>query len=367
LDGVPISVKDNFCTKGVLTTAASGMLRSFVPPYDATVVRKLRDAGAVIVGKTNMDEFSMGSANNSGYFGRAVNPWSFANSRSDQTSSTTDGRSGDHQQSPPDTALTPGGSSGGSAAAVAARLSWAALGTDTGGSIRLPASYCGTVGFKPSYGLVSRFGLIAYASSLDTPSVTTRSVDDAWIMFAAMAGADPQDSTSRDAPDSSALKRLLEAEKVQHVTSRLSWLQTKLNAADGPLKGLRVGIPLEYHVAELPPDIVALWSRTAQLLKAAGAELVTVSVPAVQHALPAYYIIATAEAASNLARYDGVRFGASEASSPWHPTKQTAEMKDLSLDERRKFVCLHIVALYFTSALCCFVKRWLLCAAAKCV
>jgi aspartyl-tRNA(Asn)/glutamyl-tRNA(Gln) amidotransferase subunit A len=265
LDGVPIAVKDLYCTKGILTTAGSHILDGFRPPYESTVTEKLWRAGAVMLGKTNLDEFAMGSSNMTSWYGPVENPWR---------------RPGDNRP------LVPGGSSGGSAAAVAAHAAVAAIGTDTGGSIRQPASFCGIVGLKPTYGRCSRWGVVAYASSLDHPGPMTRTVRDAAVMLRAMAGHDPKDSTSAplSVPD----------------------YETALT---GDIRGLRVGLPREYRVDGMPAEIEALWQRGADWLRAAGAEPVEVSLPYTRYALAAYYIIAPAEASSNLARYDGVRFG----------------------------------------------------------
>jgi aspartyl-tRNA(Asn)/glutamyl-tRNA(Gln) amidotransferase subunit A len=270
LDGIPIAVKDLYCTKGVLTTAASHILDGFRPSYESTVTSKLWRSGAVMLGKTNLDEFAMGSSNTTSYYGPVENPWRRPIER----------QRGDNRP------LVPGGSSGGSAAAVAARAALAATGTDTGGSIRQPASFCGIVGLKPTYGRCSRWGVVAYASSLDHPGPITRTVRDAAIMLRAMAGHDPRDSTS--APVS-----------VPDFEATLT----------GDIRGLRVGIPREYRVEGMPQDIEALWRQGAEWLRAAGAEPVEISLPMTKYALPAYYIIAPAEASSNLARYDGVRFG----------------------------------------------------------
>jgi aspartyl-tRNA(Asn)/glutamyl-tRNA(Gln) amidotransferase subunit A len=264
LDGVPVAIKDLFCTAGARTTAGSRILESFVPPYESTVSGKLVKAGAVMVGKTNLDEFAMGSANVTSAFGNVINPWRAA-----------DGRD-----------RVPGGSSGGSAAAVAAGLVCAATGTDTGGSIRQPASFCGIVGFKPTYGRCSRFGIVAFASSLDQAGPMTHTVEDAALMLGAMCGHDEKDSTSapRPVPDfAAALKR--------------------------GVKGKRIGIPREYRIDGTPAEIDALWRQGVAWLTDAGATVCDVSLPHTAHALPTYYIIAPAEASSNLARYDGVRFG----------------------------------------------------------
>jgi len=264
MDGIPVAVKDLFCTDGVLTTAGSHILDGFVPPYESTVSQNLRDAGAVMLGKTNMDEFAMGSANVTSYYGNVVNPWK--------------GKDGKD--------LVPGGSSGGSAAAVSARLALGATGTDTGGSIRQPASFSGIVGLKPTYGRCSRWGIAAFASSLDQAGPMTRTVRDAAIMLGAMAGHDAKDSTSApvDVPDFEA-------------------------ALSGDIKGLRVGIPKEYRMDGMAPEIEALWAEGIDMMKQAGAEIVDASLPNTRHALPTYYIIAPAEASANLARYDGVRYG----------------------------------------------------------
>ena len=265
LDGIPIAVKDLFCTKGVLTTAASHILDGFHPPYESTVTEKLWAAGGVMLGKANLDEFAMGSSNTTSHYGPVENPWR---------------KAGDNRP------LVPGGSSGGSAAAVAAHAALAATGTDTGGSIRQPASFCGVVGLKPTYGRCSRWGVVAYASSLDHPGPIARTVKDAAIMLGAMAGHDPKDSTSAPLP-------------VPDFEAALT----------GDIRGLRIGIPKEYRADGMPAEIEALWQRGAGWLREAGAEPVEISLPMTKYALPAYYIVAMAEASSNLARYDGVRFG----------------------------------------------------------
>jgi aspartyl-tRNA(Asn)/glutamyl-tRNA(Gln) amidotransferase subunit A len=265
LDGIPLAVKDLFCTKDILTTAGSHILDGFRPPYESTVTEKLWQAGALMLGKTNLDEFAMGSSNTTSWYGPVENPWR---------------QPGDNRP------LVPGGSSGGSAAAVAVRAALAATGTDTGGSIRQPASFCGIVGLKPTYGRCSRWGVVAYASSLDHPGPMGRTVRDVAILLRAMAGHDPKDSTSAPVavPDYEA-------------------------ALAGGIRGLRVGIPKEYRVDGMPDEIEALWQQGVEWLRAAGAEPVEISLPMTKYALPAYYIIALAEASSNLARYDGVRFG----------------------------------------------------------
>lgn len=266
LEGIPIGVKDLFCTKGVATQAASKILDGFKPEYESTVTTKLFAEGAVMLGKTNMDEFAMGSANITSTYGPCVNPWK---------------RAGE-----PEVKLVPGGSSGGSSAAVAARLGMMATGTDTGGSIRQPAAFTGIVGIKPTYGRCSRWGIVAFASSLDQAGPMTRTVRDAAISLQAMAGHDPKDSTS-------AVEKLPDFEAV---------------IGQG-VRGLKVGIPKEYRIDGMGAEIQAAWDKGIAILKAAGAEIVDVSLPHSKYALPTYYIIAPAEASSNLARYDGVRFG----------------------------------------------------------
>ena len=263
LCGIPIGIKDLFCTEGVPSQAASRILEGFCPEYESTVSAQLRDAGAVMLGKLNMDEFAMGSSNESSVYGNAINPW------------RSDGQD-----------LTPGGSSGGSAAAVAADLCLGATGTDTGGSIRQPAAFTGTVGIKPTYGRCSRWGIVAFASSLDQAGPMTRTVRDAAIMLEAMCGHDPKDSTSADlaVPDFEAM-------------------------LTGDIRGQKIGIPREYRMDGMPAEIEALWSSGAAMLRDAGAEIVEISLPHTKYALPAYYVIAPAEASSNLARYDGVRYG----------------------------------------------------------
>ncbi len=265
LEGIPLAVKDMFCTAGVRTTASSHILDTFVPSYESTVSGNLWRDGAVLVGKTNNDEFAMGSSNETSYFGSVISPWR---------------REGSN------TPLTPGGSSGGSATAVAANLCLGATGTDTGGSIRQPASFTGTVGIKPTYGRCSRWGIIAFASSLDQAGPFARTVRDAAVLLRSMAGPDPKDTTcvDRDVPDYEA-------------------------AVGKSVKGLKIGIPKEYRVEGMPAEIEKMWEEGRAWLKAAGAELVEVSLPHTKLALPAYYIVAPAEASSNLARYDGVRYG----------------------------------------------------------
>ena len=260
LTGIPYAHKDIFCTKGELTTCGSKMLENFRSPYDATVSAKLNDAGMVMLGKTNMDEFAMGSSNETSYYGAVNNPW--------------------------DTARVPGGSSGGSAAAVAARLAPIATGTDTGGSIRQPAAFCGITGIKPSYGRVSRFGMIAFASSLDQGGPMARTAEDAALMLQAMSGFDDRDSTSVDqaVPDFSA-------------------------DLDHSLKGLRIGIPEEFFGEGLNSEVGAAVQQGLDVLKAQGAEVVDISLPNSSLSVPCYYVLAPAEASSNLSRFDGVRYG----------------------------------------------------------
>ena len=265
LDGLPLAIKDLFCTAGTLTTAASHILDGFTPRYESTVTAKLWAAGAVMLGKTNLDEFAMGSSSSQSHYGPVENPW---------------------RQAGEDRPLVPGGSSGGSAAAVAARAGLGATGTDTGGSIRQPASFCGVVGMKPTYGRCSRFGIVAFASSLDQAGPLARTVRDCAILLGAMAGHDPRDSTSADieVPDFEA-------------------------ALSGDVRGLKVGIPKEYRVDGMAEEIEKLWRQGIDWLEGAGAETVEISLPHTRYALPCYYILAPAEASANLARYDGVRYG----------------------------------------------------------
>ena len=270
LCGVPLGIKDLFCTEGVASQAGSRILEGFRPPYESTITARLRDDGAVMVGKLNMDEFAMGSSNETSVYGPAVNPW---RERGDDAAPGAEG-------------LTPGGSSGGSAAAVSARLVPGALGTDTGGSIRQPAAFTGIVGLKPTYGRCSRWGIVAFASSLDQAGPMTRTVRDAAILGRAMMGHDPLDSTSaeRAVPDFEAM-------------------------LDGDVRGRVIGVPREYRIEGMPDEIEALWAEGRRMLADAGAEIRDVSLPHTKYALPAYYVIAPAEASSNLARYDGVRYG----------------------------------------------------------
>jgi len=261
--GIPLGIKDLFCTKGVDSQAASRILQGFKPEYESTVSQNLLDAGTITLGKLNMDEFAMGSSNETSVYGNAVNPWKV-----------------DDRQ------LTPGGSSGGSASAVAADLCLAATGTDTGGSIRQPAAFTGIVGIKPTYGRCSRWGVVAFASSLDQAGPMTKTVRDAAIMLETMAGYDPKDSTSADIP-------------VPNFEAMLT----------GDIRGKKIGIPKEYRMDGMPAEIEKLWEDGTAKLRDAGAEIVDISLPHTKYALPAYYVIAPAEASSNLARYDGVRFG----------------------------------------------------------
>ncbi len=260
LTGVPISIKDIFCTKGVKTTCASKILSNFVPPFDSTVVRKLKHAGAVLLGKNNMDEFAMGSSTENSAFFKTLNPW--------------------------DIERVPGGSSGGSAASVAASMCAASLGTDTGGSIRQPAACCGVVGLKPTYGRVSRYGIIAFASSLDQAGPLTKDVEDAAIVLSAIAGPDPHDSTSINAP-----------------------VPDYAAALKAGVKGMKIGIPKEYFIEGIDPEVRASVDKALEALKGLGAKLVNVTLPHTEYAISVYYLVATAEASSNLARYDGVKYG----------------------------------------------------------
>lgn len=261
--GIPLGIKDLFCTKGVPGQAASRILEGFKPEYESTITTQLWDAGAVMLGKLNMDEFAMGSSNETSVYGDVINPWKID-----------------------DRNLTPGGSSGGSASAVAADLCLGATGTDTGGSIRQPAAFVGITGMKPTYGRCSRWGVVAFASSLDQAGPMTKSVRDAAIMLEAMSGHDPKDSTSANLA-------------VPNFEAALS----------GDIKGKKIGIPKEYRMDGMPDEIEQLWADGTAMLKDAGAEIVDISLPHTKYALPAYYVVAPAEASSNLARYDGVRFG----------------------------------------------------------
>ena len=265
LEGAPLGIKDLFCTRGVRSTAASRILEGFTPPYESTVTENLWRDGALMLGKLNMDEFAMGSSNETSAFGPVINPWRSAGSNR---------------------ALSPGGSSGGSATAVAARLALGATATDTGGSIRQPASLTGTVGVKPTYGRCSRWGIVAFASSLDQAGPIARTVTDAALLLRSMSGHDPKDSTSLP----------VEVPDFPEFVGR-------------SVKGLRIGVPREYRVEGMPREIEDLWGRGVDWLRDAGCEIVEISLPHTRYALPAYYIIAPAEASSNLARYDGMRYG----------------------------------------------------------
>ncbi len=269
LEGIPIGVKDLFCTKNVLTTAGSKILSNFIPSYESTVSSKLAGNGTIMLGKTNMDEFAMGSSNMTSFFGNVINPW-----RSD------DGKD-----------LTPGGSSGGSSAAVAAFMAMAALGSDTGGSVRQPAAFTGIVGLKATYGLCSRYGMISFASSLDQAGILTRSVEDAALMLQNMIGIDPKDSTSTNMPNNKDLSK----------------------SVHESVKGMKIGVPFDLMNQEgISKDIILMWNNSIEVLKNEGAEIVNIDLPNSKYALPVYYVIAPAEASSNLSRYDGVRYGLRE-------------------------------------------------------
>lgn len=266
LDGIPIAMKDLFCTEGVQTTAASKILKGFKPPYESTVSANMFRDGIVMMGKANLDEFAMGSGNITSAYGNVINPWRSATA--------------------PDKKLVPGGSSGGSAAAVAARIAMGATGTDTGGSIRQPAAFCGIAGIKPTYGRCSRFGIVAFASSLDQAGPFARNTEDCALMLQSMAGYDPKDSTSVNTPVPDYAKSIGQS-----------------------VKGLKVGVPKEYRIDGTNPEIIKLWEKGVAMMKDAGAEIVDISLPHTKYALQTYYVIAPAECSSNLARYDGVRFG----------------------------------------------------------
>ncbi|WP_420348655.1 Asp-tRNA(Asn)/Glu-tRNA(Gln) amidotransferase subunit GatA [Pelagibius sp.] len=292
LEGLPIGMKDLFCTEGVLTTAGSHILDGFHPTYESTVSRNLWDAGAVLLGKTNLDEFAMGSSNMTSHYGAVENPWR---------------REGDNRP------LVPGGSSGGSAAAVAARAVLAATGTDTGGSIRQPAAFCGIVGMKPTYGRCSRWGIVAFASSLDQAGPMTRTVRDSALMLRAMASYDSKDSTSVDRP-------------VPDYEAALS----------GDIRGMKIGVPKEYRVEGMTDEIEALWQQGIRWLEEAGAETVEISLPHTHYALPTYYIIAPAEASSNLARYDGVRYGLREPGASLDEMYEATRGKGFGAEVKRR-------------------------------
>src|SRR6185437_14192410 len=294
LDGAPLGIKDLFCTKGVRSTAGSKILGDFQPTYESTVTANLWRDGAVMLGKLNMDEFAMGSSNETSAFGPVVNPWRTA---------------GGNAQ------LTPGGSSGGSASAVAAELCLGATATDTGGSIRQPASFTGTVGVKPTYGRCSRWGVVAFASSLDQAGPMARTVEDAAILLTSMAGHDPKDSTS------------LPVE-----TPNFASFVGK------SVKGLRIGVPKEYRVDNMPAEIDALWEQGIAWLKEAGCEIVEVSLPHTKYALPAYYIVAPAEASSNLARYDGMRYGLRVEGGNLTDTYEKSRAEGFGAEVRRRIM-----------------------------
>ncbi|MDA0228670.1 MAG: Asp-tRNA(Asn)/Glu-tRNA(Gln) amidotransferase subunit GatA [Proteobacteria bacterium] len=294
LEGVPLAIKDLYCTRGVHSTACSHILDGFEPPYESTVTENLWREGAVMLGKANMDEFAMGSANVTSYYGNVINPW---------------------RRQSDDKPLVPGGSSGGSAAAVAAHLALGATGTDTGGSIRQPAAFCGIVGLKPTYGRCSRWGLIAFASSLDQAGPLTRSVEDAALMLRAMAGYDAKDSTSVNVP-------------VPNYTAALN----------GDVKGLRIGVPAEYRLDGMPEEIETLWRQGTEWFRAAGAEIVDISLPHTKYSLPTYYIVAPAECSSNLARYDGVRFGLREADSDLTHMYERTRAKGFGAEVQRRIM-----------------------------
>ncbi|MDZ5762123.1 Glutamyl-tRNA(Gln) amidotransferase subunit A [Candidatus Cyrtobacter comes] len=266
LDGIPIAVKDIFCTEGIRTTACSKMLENFIPPYESTVTDRLFKHGAVMIGKANMDEFAMGSSNCHSYFGAALNPWK----RNDN----------------PNLKMVPGGSSGGSAAAVAARACVASLGTDTGGSVRQPASFCGIVGAKPTYGRCSRYGIISFASSLDQAGVFARSVEDCAILFEKICGVDEKDPTTSPEP-----------------------VPNFVSSVKNSISGMKIGIPKEYIIDGISDEILSLWNKGKEYLKDAGAQIVDISLPHTKYSLAVYYVIAPAEAYSNFSRYDGVRYG----------------------------------------------------------
>ena len=295
LEGLPLGIKDLYCSKGVRTTAASRILGDFTPTYESTVSGNLLRDGAVTLGKLNLDEFAMGSSNETSAFGPVISPWR---------------RDGD-----PSAKIVPGGSSGGSSAAVAARLCLGATATDTGGSIRQPAAFTGTVGIKPTYGRCSRWGIVAFASSLDQAGPITRTVRDAAIMLRSMAGHDPRDTTSVDAP--------------------VPDYELALGAS---VKGRRIGVPKEYRLDGLSSEILALWDQGVAWLKDAGAEIVEISLPHTKYALPTYYIIAPAEASSNLARYDGVRYGIRETGRDIADMYEKTRAKGFGPEVRRRIM-----------------------------
>ena len=292
LEGIPLAIKDMFCTEGVRSTACSHILDNFVPTYNSSVTANLWRDGAVLLGKTNNDEFAMGSSNETSHFGPVISPW---------------------RRQGANTPLVPGGSSGGSAAAVAAQLCLGATGTDTGGSIRQPAAFTGTVGIKPTYGRCSRWGIVAFASSLDQAGPFARTVQDAAILLRSMAGPDSKDTTCADLP----------VPDYEAATAK-------------SVKGLRIGIPKEYRLDGMPAEIEKIWQQGREWLQDAGAELVEVSLPHTKYALPAYYIVATAEASSNLARYDGVRYGLREQASDITDMYERTRAKGFGAEVRRR-------------------------------
>jgi aspartyl-tRNA(Asn)/glutamyl-tRNA(Gln) amidotransferase subunit A len=295
LDGIPLGIKDLFCTEGVRTTACSNILGEFTPPYESTVTSQLWRDGAVMLGKLNLDEFAMGSSNETSRFGPVINPWK----RSDGGN----------------VALTPGGSSGGSAAAVAASLCLGATATDTGGSIRQPAAFTGTVGIKPTYGRASRWGIVAFASSLDQAGPIAKTVEDSAILLQSMCGHDPKDSTSLNVPVP-------------------DWRA----AVGAGVQGMKIGIPKEYRVDGMPDEIEDLWAQGIAWLKDAGAEIVDISLPHTKYALPCYYIVAPAEASSNLARYDGMRYGARVAGQTLTETYEQTRAQGFGNEVKRRIL-----------------------------
>jgi aspartyl-tRNA(Asn)/glutamyl-tRNA(Gln) amidotransferase subunit A len=307
LEGLPIGIKDLYATKGVHTQACSHILDGFKPPYESTVTAHLWRDGAVMLGKLNMDEFAMGSSNETSYYGPVASPWLPPNWSAEKARAAL---AGDKRG-----LLIPGGSSGGSAAAVAARLCLAATATDTGGSIRQPAAVTGTAGIKPTYGRCSRWGIVAFASSLDQAGPLARTVRDCAIMLGSMAGHDPKDSTCVDRP-----------------------VPNYEAAIGASIKGLTIGIPREYRLDGMNPEIEALWRRGAEWLSAAGAKVVDVSLPNTRHALPAYYIVAPAEASSNLARYDGVRYGLREPGADILELYENTRAKGFGAEVRRRLM-----------------------------
>jgi aspartyl-tRNA(Asn)/glutamyl-tRNA(Gln) amidotransferase subunit A len=294
LEGIPLGIKDLFCTNGVETTAASKILKGFKPTYESTVTSNLLRDGSIFLGKTNLDEFAMGSSNTTSAYGNVISPWKRKNDN---------------------TELVPGGSSGGSAAAVAARLCMGATGTDTGGSIRQPAAFCGITGIKPTYGRCSRWGVVAFASSLDQAGPFARTVKDNALLLQSMAGYDPKDSTSANKP-----------------------VPDYAAAMTGNIKGLKIGVPKEYRVDGMPAEIEKMWQQGIQWLKDAGAEIVDVSLPHTKYALPVYYIIAPAEASSNLARYDGVRYGARISGADLKDLYQKTRSEGFGEEVRRRIL-----------------------------